>query len=83
MQVNEVMKRDGKMVRIGLRLNRHLIIILSPPNRHPIAQPSQEESILDKSREEYNNTPTPPKGGRRGKKSELKEINSKARFLFE
>lgn len=55
----------------------------SPPDSHPIAQPSQEESILDKSREEYNNTPTPPKGGRRGKKSELKEINSKARFLFE
>lgn len=55
----------------------------SPPDRHPIAKLSQEESILDKSREEYNNTPTPPKGGRRGKKSEPKEINSKARFLFE
>lgn len=55
----------------------------SPPDRYPIAKPSQEESILDKSREEYNNTPTPPKGGRRGKKSEPKGINSEARFLFE
>lgn len=56
----------------------------SPPDSHPIAKPSQEESILDKSKlEDNNNTPTPPKGGRRAKKSEPKEINSKARFLFE
>lgn len=36
-----------------------------------------------KVKRKKNNTPTPPKGGRRGKKSEPKEINSKARFLFE
>ena len=36
-----------------------------------------------KVKRKKNNTPIPPKGGRRGKKSEPKEINSKARFLFE
>lgn len=56
----------------------------SPPDSHPIAQPSQEEIILEESKQEDNNTPSPPlKGGGRKKKSESKEINSKARFLFE
>ena len=50
MPVNEEMKRGGKMVRIGLRLNRHLIIILSPPNRHPIAtqSPNYRKKRLEK-----------------------------------
>ena len=43
-------ERGGKMVRIGLHLNRHLIIILSPPNRHPIAtqSPNYRKKRLEK-----------------------------------
>lgn len=56
----------------------------SPPDCYPIANPSQEEIILEDSKQEDNNTPSPPlKGGGKRRKSESKEINSKARFLFE
>lgn len=41
------------------------------------------QSKVKVKRKKNNTTPTPPSGGRRGKKSEPKEINSKARFLFE
>lgn len=57
----------------------------SPPNRHPIASLSQEEIRREEKREEDNIIPpTPPsKGGGRKKKGEPKEINYKARLLFE
>lgn len=56
----------------------------SLPDRHPIANQSQEEIILEENKQEDNISPSPPlKGGGRKKKNETKEINSKARFLFE
>lgn len=57
----------------------------SPPDSHPIAQLSQEEIRLEEKREEdIILTPSPPlQGGGKKKKKESKEINSKARILFE
>lgn len=56
----------------------------SLPDRHPIANQSQEEIILEENKQEDNISPSPPlKGGGRKKKNETKEINFKARFLFE
>lgn len=53
-------------------------------DRHPIANQSQEEIILEENKQEDNISPSPPlKGGGKRNKSEPKEINSKARFLFE
>lgn len=40
------------------------------------------QSKVKVKRKKNNITPTPPSGGRRGKKSDSKEINSKARSLF-
>ncbi|MFP5154571.1 Lin1244/Lin1753 domain-containing protein [Bacteroides clarus] len=63
--------------------DNNLIAPQSPPNHPPIAYPSQEENRLEESKEEDNIPPTPPKGGGKKGKSEPKEINSKARLLFE
>lgn len=65
--------------------DKNSIATQSPPDRHPIASLSQEEIRREEKREEDNIIPpTPPfEGGGRKKKDKSKEINSKARFLFE
>lgn len=63
--------------------DNNLIATQSPPNHPPIAYLSQEENRLEESKKEDNIPPTPPKGGGKKSKSEPKEINSKARLLFE
>lgn len=63
--------------------DNNLIATQSPPNHPPIAYLSQEENRLEESKKEDNIPPTPPKGGGKKGKSEPKEINSKARLLFE
>lgn len=64
--------------------DNNVIATQSPPDSQPIAYLSQEESKLEESKREDNISPSPPlKGGGKRKKSEPKEINSKARSLFE
>lgn len=65
--------------------DKNSIATQSPPDRHPIASLSQDKIRGDKNREEDNIIPpTPPfEGGGRKKKDKSKEINSKARLLFE
>lgn len=49
-----------------------------------IADRSTQSKVKVKVKRKKNNTPSPPlKGGGKRRKSESKEINSKARFLFE
>lgn len=62
--------------------DNNFIATQSPPEHHPIAYLSQEEN-REENRLEDNIPPTPPKGGGKKSKSEPKEINSKARLLFE
>ena len=64
--------------------DNNVIATQSPPDSQPIAYLSQEESKLEEIKQEDNISPSPPlKGGGKRNKSEPKEINSKARFLFE
>lgn len=56
----------------------------SPPDRPPIAQPSQEEIRGEENRpEEGSIPPSPPKGGGHEEQKELPQINKRARTLFE
>ena len=78
-------KNDGRQSPPPSPPDYNSIATQSLPDSHPISQSSQEEIILEEKKEEDNyTTPSPPsKGGGRKKKNEPKEINSKARLLFE
>lgn len=74
---------DNNLVTTQSPPNRHPIDTQSPPDSHPIAKTSQEEIILEESKQENNISPSPPlKGGGKRSKSEPKAINVKARTLF-
>lgn len=75
---------DNNLVTTQSPPNRHPIATQSPPDSHPIAKTSQEEIILEESKQENNISPSPPlKGGGKRKKKEVDGINSKARSIFE
>nr|DAW83313.1 MAG TPA: protein of unknown function (DUF4373) [Caudoviricetes sp.] len=74
---------DNNLVTTQSPPNHHPIDTQSPPDSHPIAKTSQEEIILEESKQENNISPSPPlKGGGKRSKSEPKAINVKARTLF-
>lgn len=75
---------DNNLVTTQSPPNHHPIDTQSPPDSHPIAKTSQEEIILEESKQENNISPSPPlKGGGKRKKKEVDGINSKARSIFE
>ena len=74
---------DNNLVATQSPPNRHPIDTQSPPDNNLVAKTSQEEIILEESKQENNISPSPPlKGGGKRSKSEPKAINVKARTLF-
>ena len=74
---------DNNLVTTQSPPNRHPIDTQSPPDNNLVAKTSQEEIILEESKQENNISPSPPlKGGGKRSKSEPKAINVKARTLF-